>query len=237
MRYQLQMMEIKRHYRPDNSSIHGTIKNITKKFIGYIDSDYPQQVGDIIRLKYDKNRDIDPKDYIIVKVIHIMHEGYEKECILEVKLYDTKKMYNQRYEDIPLVIDVEGEENNMKNFKIDIFYDKNKKRYMTTEFATADNIENVKPSISLYIYFEISEDIELDEPTLFHASIIHSYSDGYDYEHNDYMKTIYVQAKSYQEATMKLNEKFNNIKYKRDGYYLNRVCKDDRDPLSILLSL
>ncbi|MCK9308817.1 MAG: hypothetical protein M0P99_00920 [Candidatus Cloacimonetes bacterium] len=118
MRYQLQMMEIKRHYRPDNSSIHGTIKNITKKFIGYIDSDYPQQVGDIIRLRYNEKGNIESKDYSIVKVIHIINED-EDECILEVQEYNNKKLYkcgsSPWFEFIPLVMDVKEEEINYGN--------------------------------------------------------------------------------------------------------------------------
>ncbi|MCK9198677.1 MAG: hypothetical protein M0P49_03650 [Bacilli bacterium] len=125
----------------------------------------------------------------------------------------------------------------MNNFKIDIFDDEDKKRYMFTEFVTADSIENVKPSFPWYTHFEISEDIELDKPTIFYAAITHSYSDGYSCDHNDYIKTLYVQAKSYYEAITELNKKFKDMKYKEDSYHLNRICKDDRDPLLILLSL
>jgi len=111
MRYQLQMLEIERHDRPSNSSIDGKIKKITKKFIGYINSDFLQQIGNIIRLKYNEERNIEHKDYIITKVIHIVNEGYEDECVLEVQMYNNQKLYQNGssswFEFIPLVIDIE----------------------------------------------------------------------------------------------------------------------------------
>ncbi|MCK9198673.1 MAG: hypothetical protein M0P49_03630 [Bacilli bacterium] len=108
MRYQLQMLEIERYDKPNNSGINRKIKNITKKIIGYLYSEFPQQVGEII--KYNEKGSTEVKNYIITKIIHIVKQGYETECILEIKTYDNVKLYSygsSTWEEfIPLVVDV-----------------------------------------------------------------------------------------------------------------------------------
>ncbi len=83
MKYQLQMLEIERYYKPNNSDIN-------KKIIGYFYSEIPQQVGDIIRYN---EKDSIAKDYVIRKIIHIAKQEDEIECVLEVEIYNNEKLY------------------------------------------------------------------------------------------------------------------------------------------------
>lgn len=85
---------------------------------------------------------------------------------------------------------------------------------------------------------KVDDDVQLEQPVIFSAVISHDYCDGFC-DRSDPMKTIYTQANSYKEAREKLKVKFEEYKVGREGYnfVLNEVNKDDRDPLTILLSI
>lgn len=121
-------------------------------------------------------------------------------------------------------------------YKVDLFHDETKNKYAATEFVEAGCKEHVKPTRDWFSYYKVEEDDDLKVPAIFYASITHDYSDGYDCDHTDYIKTIYVQATSYKEGTEKLNEKFRQQYKGIEDYSIGRVYKDDRDPLTILLS-
>ena len=121
-------------------------------------------------------------------------------------------------------------------YMVNLFHDKAMRRYAYTQFIESDNKDDVKPSHRHFDYYTVEEDTELEQQTIFHASITHDYSDGYDCDHHDYVKTIYIMASSYKEGTEKLYAKFKEFKGSNSDYSLNRIYKDNRDPITILLS-
>lgn len=121
-----------------------------------------------------------------------------------------------------------------KRFIVDLYYDEELKRYAVTDIVEADCIENIKLR-GCFHYFKAVEDVELEQPALFSASISKDWEDGHGCDHHDYIKTIYVLATSFKEGTDKLKEKFNKDWGRYDDYRLNRVCKESGSPLEILL--
>lgn len=127
------------------------------------------------------------------------------------------------------------EATSMNRYKIDIYYDADCKRYMHTQFSNAERLEEAKPNSRYYDHFKVEEDTELEKPVLFHASVTRKWEDGHGCDHSDYLRTVYVLASSYFEATKLIKEKVENSYLKDD--YIERVYKDEREALEILLSM
>jgi hypothetical protein len=129
----------------------------------------------------------------------------------------------------------------MPRYKIDIFHDKSRKLYLSTKFVEAESKECISPVRLIHgtiEYYIVEEDMELEQPMIFFTEITHNYCDGFC-DHRDHMKTIYVHANSYKEAAEKSQIKLEEFKAGRTEYNfrLNEIHKDERDPLTILLSI
>lgn len=121
-----------------------------------------------------------------------------------------------------------------KVYKVDLYYDKECTRYATTEIVEAASVEDVAVSRP-WLTMKIEEDIAIQIPVLFSATITHDWEDGYGCDHKDYIKTLYVQARSYKEGTQKLTAKYLECRGQSKDYVLGRVYKESKNSLDILL--